>query len=94
MILLIVSFSITVATFQTAQARSRPRLERDREYDEYAERELYAHGHQHHLPGAEDYRDRGLDRALERIPPRDHRPSREDDYAPHRGSSRRALNAI
>lgn len=76
--------------FHTAHGRSRPRLERDREYDEYVDRDMYAHGgHAHHM--ADDYRDRGLDR--DRIPARDHR-GREDEYGPHRGSSRRALNAI
>lgn len=54
----------------------------------------HGHSHPHHVPG-DDYRDsRGMDRAIERMPPRDHRQLRDDEYASHRGSSRRALNAI
>lgn len=79
----------TVPTFHTAHTRSRPRLEREREYDEYTERDYSGQTHlSSHLPGAEDYRERGIDR----LPARDHR--RDDEYQTHRGSSRRALNAI
>lgn len=54
---------------------------------------MYSHGHTHpHHVSGEDYR--GMDRAIERLPPRDHRQVRDDEYASHRGSSRRALNAI
>lgn len=66
-----------VPTFQTAHRRTRH--ERDREYEEYSERDNYPH----HIQG-EDYRT--IDR-------REHR-AREEDYVTHRGSSRRALNAI
>lgn len=81
-----------VSSFQTGHARNRPRLERDREYEEYVERD-YSHSNTHglsHHHGADDYRERNLDR----IPPRDHRATREEEYPTHRGSSRRALNAI
>lgn len=71
------------------QHSRRSRLERlEREYDDYPERDMYPH-HQHvppHLQGGQDYRER-----TQRPP--DHRISREEDYS-HRGSSRRALNAI
>lgn len=68
-----------VPTFQTSHTRSvRGRLERDREYEEYLD------FHQ-----GEEYRERHLDR----IPSREAR-TREEEFPAHRGSSRRALNAI
>ncbi|XP_022918800.1 voltage-dependent L-type calcium channel subunit beta-4 isoform X4 [Onthophagus taurus] len=73
-----------VSTYHTQHTRSRPRLEREREYDEYTDRD-YAGSHM----AGDDYRNMGLERTL---PLRDHR--RDDDYQAHRGSSRRALNAI
>ncbi|KAH1013826.1 hypothetical protein HUJ04_002764 [Dendroctonus ponderosae] len=50
-------------TFHTAHARSaRARLEREREYDEYSEKDhLNMHPSVHHLP-PDDYRERPLDR--------------------------------
>ncbi|XP_065162822.1 voltage-dependent L-type calcium channel subunit beta-2 isoform X4 [Atheta coriaria] len=80
-----------VPTFHTGHNRTRPRLEREREYDDYAEREY----REMHL--SDEYRDRDRgpsnDRTLER-PPRDHRATREEEYPSHRGSSRRCLNPI
>ncbi|XP_008194393.1 voltage-dependent L-type calcium channel subunit beta-2 isoform X4 [Tribolium castaneum] len=75
-----------VPTFHTSHTRSRQRLEREREYEEYAERDSYTHANTHGMPhhGGDDYR----------IPARDHRAAREEEYPTHRGSSRRALNAI
>lgn len=79
-----------VPTFHTAHTRSvRSRLERDREYDDYLEREHLNTHIPHHLQGGEEYRDRPLDR----IPSREAR-TREEEFPTHRGSSRRALNAI
>ncbi|XP_066256880.1 voltage-dependent L-type calcium channel subunit beta-2 isoform X4 [Euwallacea similis] len=79
-------------TFQTAHSRStRARLERDREYDEYSEKDhLNTHTGAHHLP-PDDYRDRPLDR----VPSRNLR-SREDMDFPSslKSTSRKALNAI
>ncbi|XP_066137985.1 voltage-dependent L-type calcium channel subunit beta-1 isoform X2 [Euwallacea fornicatus] len=79
-------------TFQTAHTRStRARLERDREYDEYSEKDhLNTHTGAHHLP-PDDYRDRPLDR----VPSRNLR-SREDMDFPStlKSTSRKALNAI
>jgi hypothetical protein len=79
---------VAAPTFHTAHARTRQRVDRDREYDDYVEREGYPHANTHGIPhhGGDDYRDR--------IPPRDHRVAREEEYPTHRGSSRRALNAI
>lgn len=90
------SFPPTVPTFHTAHARSRPRLERELEYDVYTDRDSYPHNSHNvtsHLNRGDEYRDRDLDRNLERIPPREHRTNREEEY-PHRSSSRRVLNAI
>ncbi|XP_068904148.1 voltage-dependent L-type calcium channel subunit beta-1 isoform X3 [Tenebrio molitor] len=80
--------TLPAPTFHTAHARTRQRVDRDREYDDYVEREGYPHANTHGIPhhGGDDYRDR--------IPPRDHRVAREEEYPTHRGSSRRALNAI
>ncbi|XP_044752220.1 voltage-dependent L-type calcium channel subunit beta-1 isoform X3 [Coccinella septempunctata] len=69
--------TLPVPTFQTTHRRTR--LERDREYEEYTERDNYSQHMQ-----TEDYR--SIDR-------REHR-TRDEDYVTHRGSSRRALNAI
>ncbi|XP_045472330.1 voltage-dependent L-type calcium channel subunit beta-1 isoform X3 [Harmonia axyridis] len=69
--------TLPVPTFQTTHRRTR--LEREREYEEYSDRDSFPH----HMQG-EDYRT--IDR-------REHR-TREEDYVAHRGSSRRALNAI
>ncbi|XP_076270848.1 calcium channel protein beta subunit isoform X4 [Rhynchophorus ferrugineus] len=80
-----------VSTFHTAHHRiGRARLERDREYDEYSEKD---HLSVHHLP-ADEYRDRPMDRVP---PPRDLRNRDDLEYpapAPHKSSSRKALNAI
>ncbi|XP_015835933.1 voltage-dependent L-type calcium channel subunit beta-1 isoform X2 [Tribolium castaneum] len=78
--------TLPVPTFHTSHTRSRQRLEREREYEEYAERDSYTHANTHGMPhhGGDDYR----------IPARDHRAAREEEYPTHRGSSRRALNAI
>ncbi|KAK9747431.1 Guanylate kinase [Popillia japonica] len=47
-------------TFHTAHTRSRPRLEREREYDEYTDRDYPGQTHlPPHLSSTEDYRDRG-----------------------------------
>ncbi|XP_056635643.1 voltage-dependent L-type calcium channel subunit beta-2 isoform X3 [Diorhabda sublineata] len=70
-----------VPTFHTGHQRSvRGRLEREREYEEYSDRELNTHGATTH----DDYR--------ERIPTS--RSREEDSFSSHRGASRRALNAI
>ncbi|XP_060516835.1 voltage-dependent L-type calcium channel subunit beta-4 isoform X2 [Cylas formicarius] len=74
-----------VPTLHTAHTRSsRSRLEREREYEEYCEKDhLNAHVPLHHLQGG-DYRGR------------DPKTIREDEYPPpsHKCSSRKALNAI
>lgn len=81
-------FVNTVSTFHTTHTRNRPRLEREREYEEYIERDYAGQTHlSSHLPLTEVYRAIGADR----LPPREHR--REDEYQAHR-ASRRALNAI
>lgn len=71
----------------------RGRLERDREYEEYLDKDhMNTHVMPHHLQSGgvgDDYRDNI--RPLERL--RDPR-SREEEFPTHRGSSRRALNAI
>ncbi|KAF7269969.1 hypothetical protein GWI33_017057 [Rhynchophorus ferrugineus] len=81
----------SLSTFHTAHHRiGRARLERDREYDEYSEKD---HLSVHHLP-ADEYRDRPMDRVP---PPRDLRNRDDLEYpapAPHKSSSRKALNAI
>ncbi|XP_049821820.1 voltage-dependent L-type calcium channel subunit beta-3 isoform X4 [Aethina tumida] len=77
-----------VTTFHTGHARSRPRLERDREYEDYGDREyMNTHAVPPQFQGGDDYRERPMERL------RDPR-NREEDYPTHRGSSRRALNAI
>ncbi|XP_017786119.1 PREDICTED: voltage-dependent L-type calcium channel subunit beta-2 isoform X3 [Nicrophorus vespilloides] len=73
-----------VPSFHTGHNRSRPRLEREREYDEYTD---YGDRHNAHMQG-EDYRDRGMERMS-----RDMR-TREEEYPTHKSSSRRALNPI
>lgn len=82
--------------FHTGHNRARSRLERDRDYEEYVERDQQSHASSvpSHLAGGQDYREHNLDRNLERLPPRDHRGVREDDFPPHRTSSRRAVNVI
>lgn len=78
-----------VPTFHTSHTRSvRGRLERDREYEEYLDRE-HLNTHLPPLHQSEEYRERHLDR----IPSREAR-TREEEFPAHRGSSRRALNAI
>ncbi|CAH0557632.1 unnamed protein product [Brassicogethes aeneus] len=74
--------TLPVPTFHTSHTRSRPRLERDREYEDYVDREYLTntHGVPPHMQGGDDYRLRD--------------PRREEEYPSHRGSSRRALNAI
>ncbi|XP_031342386.1 voltage-dependent L-type calcium channel subunit beta-2 isoform X5 [Photinus pyralis] len=81
------------SVFHTAHSRGRSRLERDREYEDYLERDPQSHTSSvpSHLAGGQDYREHNLDRNL---PPRDHRGVREDDFPPHRTSSRRAVNVI
>ncbi|KAK9747433.1 Guanylate kinase [Popillia japonica] len=52
--------ALPVPTFHTAHTRSRPRLEREREYDEYTDRDYPGQTHlPPHLSSTEDYRDRG-----------------------------------
>ncbi|XP_057652062.1 voltage-dependent L-type calcium channel subunit beta-2 isoform X4 [Diorhabda carinulata] len=73
--------TLPVPTFHTGHQRSvRGRLEREREYEEYSDRELNTHV----APTHDDYR--------ERIPTS--RSREEDSFSSHRGASRRALNAI
>lgn len=62
-------------------------MERDREYEEYLDREHLNTYLPHHE--SDEYRERHLDR----IPSREVR-TREEEFPTHRGSSRRALNAI
>ncbi|KAG5870279.1 hypothetical protein JTB14_010129 [Gonioctena quinquepunctata] len=80
-----------VPTFHTGHQRStRARIEVDRSFDDYSD--IQDHSNTHlppHLHAVENYRDR----PVERIPSREHR-SREEEFPAHRGSSRRALNAI
>lgn len=98
--------------FHTGHSRGRSRVEHQREYDDYADREIISErellypqeppmqhvvGGPHHLEGGQDYRDRRmLDRGAPIMPHRsEHRSARDEDYhSPHRGTSRRALNAI
>lgn len=84
--------------FHTGHSRGRSRLERDREFEDFIDRDPHPQSHgagvPPHLAGGQDYREHTLDRTLERIPPRDHRGVREDDFPPHRTSSRRAVNVI
>ncbi|XP_074028746.1 calcium channel protein beta subunit isoform X2 [Leptinotarsa decemlineata] len=79
-----------VPTFHTSHTRTtRARLDQERSYEDFSDREHLNTHIPHHLHGGEDYRDR----PLERIPSREHRP-REEEFPAHRGPSRRALNAI
>lgn len=95
--------------FHSAHTRARTRQDRDREYEEFLERESAADATEvpPHLgrPGGgtsgQEYRDRGqdyrehmFDRTLDRMPQREHRAASDDEYPPHRTSSRRAVNAI
>lgn len=84
--------------FHTGHTRGRSRLERDRDYEDYVERDSHSQSHgstvPSHLAGGQDYREHTLDRNLERISSRDHRGVSEDDFPPHRTSSRRAVNVI
>lgn len=85
--------------FHSGHARGRSRLERDREYEDFNERDPHSQSHGHgvpsHLTGGQDYREHNLDsRTIERLPSRDHRGVREDEFPSHRTSSRRAVNVI
>nr|XP_023014429.1 voltage-dependent L-type calcium channel subunit beta-2 isoform X2 [Leptinotarsa decemlineata] len=82
--------TLPVPTFHTSHTRTtRARLDQERSYEDFSDREHLNTHIPHHLHGGEDYRDR----PLERIPSREHRP-REEEFPAHRGPSRRALNAI
>lgn len=91
---LIISLSKTVSF--PSHTQTRPRLEREREYEEYPERDSYPSGGPPPAGFApppvgfvDDYRIRSNPL------PRDHRTSsREEEYPPNRSSSRRVLNAI
>ncbi|KAF5289024.1 hypothetical protein FQA39_LY03903 [Lamprigera yunnana] len=84
--------------FHSGHARGQSRLERDRDYEDYVDRDSHSQSHgptvPSHLAGGQDYREHTLDRNLERIPSRDLRGVSEDDFPSHRTSSRRAVNVI
>ncbi|XP_025837613.1 voltage-dependent L-type calcium channel subunit beta-2 [Agrilus planipennis] len=81
--------------FHAGHQRGRSRLERQREYDDYVDKEAHSqlHAVPAHIAGSQDYPNHSYERTLDRAPSRDHRVSRDEEYPSHR-SSRRAVNAI